>query len=90
MTTTGERLTQDITRCREATEEPCQRCGVRADVGCKHRPPLGLPPIAVAEPEDKEDGRHQSRKNGGQGWAFHRERFKLRSRSADGGKPSGE
>jgi hypothetical protein len=27
--------------------EPCGRCGVRADVGCRHRPAAGVPPLAI-------------------------------------------
>lgn len=30
-----------------APGEPCPRCNVRADVGCKHRPAEGPPPPAM-------------------------------------------
>lgn len=43
---------------REAPAEPCSRCGVRADVGCKHRPAQGAQPLAIARSNDeKPDGR---------------------------------
>lgn len=55
----------------EAPVEPCPRCGVRADVGCKHRPAEGVPPQAIVRTNhEKRDGR--SRPNSGQGWNFHR------------------
>lgn len=46
---------------------PCPRCAVRADVGCKHRQPMGVPPLPMVEPP------HKSRRgdNGG-GLSFHR------------------
>lgn len=37
--------------------EPCYFCEVRSDVGCKHRPAEGPPPLAIAEPDAKVDGR---------------------------------
>lgn len=74
MTTTGDRLKDELARAREAPAEPCGRCGVRADVGCKHRGPQGLPPVAVADPRPKIDARSHGN-NGGQGWAMHRDRF---------------
>lgn len=51
--------------------QPCDSCGVRGDVSCKHRPGLGAPPPAIANPNSKgKDGRKPSV---GQGWnAFHR------------------
>jgi hypothetical protein len=48
--------------------EPCQRCGVRADIGCRHQPAEGKAPVQVAEPPQP----RQRQKDGGQGWAFHR------------------
>lgn len=29
-------------------EMPCDRCGIRADIGCKHRKPIGPPPPNLA------------------------------------------
>lgn len=56
-----------------APEEPCQRCGVRADVGCRHRPAAGVVPLAIAMgDEPNHDGR--SRPNSGQGFNFHRQK----------------
>lgn len=42
-----------------APSEPCNRCGVRADVGCKHRPAEGALPIAMDPRRNKakRDGR---------------------------------
>jgi hypothetical protein len=42
-----------------APEEPCGRCGVRADVGCKHRPAVGVKPLAIerAKEPERKDGR---------------------------------
>jgi hypothetical protein len=34
---------------RPMVEPPCPRCNVRADIGCKHQPPSGPPPIAIEE-----------------------------------------
>jgi hypothetical protein len=53
----------------DAPEEPCWRCGVRADVGCKHRPAAGIAPRPVARVEDRR------RADKGQGLGFHRERL---------------
>lgn len=54
-----------------APSEPCSRCGVRADVGCRHRPAAGPPPPAMdPRGKPKKDGRHKSG-SGWQGRAFH-------------------
>lgn len=45
--------------------ESCYRCGVRADIGCKHRPAEGAPPLAIAQPEPEEDGRRSKISGGG-------------------------
>lgn len=58
---------------RLATAEPCLRCGVRADVGCRHRAAEGPAPLAIDDPEPPPDGR--SRPAGGQGWNFHTDQF---------------
>lgn len=51
-----------------ASSEPCPRCGVRADVGCKHQPAVGPAPPAIARADyEKRDGR----KNGLQGLLSH-------------------
>jgi hypothetical protein len=53
-----------------APDEPCWRCEVRADVGCKHREPTGVPPPAIAGGgEEKIDGRRAPRP--GAGLNFH-------------------
>jgi len=67
-----------------APNEPCPRCGVRADVGCKHRPAEGSPPPAIARAEyEKRDGR---RNYTGQGHNFHR--AKLSSLWGKAGNPT--
>jgi hypothetical protein len=50
--------------------EPCLRCGVRADVGCKHRPAEGRPPPAMdpRSAKPKRDGR--SKPSVSQGFNF--------------------
>lgn len=37
--------------------EPCWRCEVRSDIGCKHQPASGNPPIAFAKTKEKVDKR---------------------------------
>ena len=54
----------------EAPHEPCSYCGVRADVGCKHRPPSGPPPQTFPEKADRRKG--DTRRI--PGLAFHPER----------------
>lgn len=54
-----------------APAEPCRRCGVRADVGCKHRPAQGVVPLVVATAGDPPPLDRRSRPNGGQGLSFH-------------------
>ena len=58
-----------IISARQATIEPCGRCGVRADVGGKHRPAEGPPPIAVTDTRPPPDGRRAPRP--GAGLNFH-------------------
>lgn len=46
--------------------EPCFKCGVRADIGCRHQPAEGMAPIQTLEPADPRKAER------GQGlWAFH-------------------
>lgn len=47
--------------------EACTRCGVRADIGCKHRPAEGSAPVQ-GPPKT-----HANTRKSGQGWtAFHK------------------
>lgn len=56
-----QREQERLDRMRPAPVEPCGRCGVRADVGCKHRPAEGPPPLAIERSEIPLDGRRQQR-----------------------------
>jgi hypothetical protein len=58
--------------------EPCGRCGVRADVGCRHQPPEGEPPVQMAVVDKRRSvisggGRYKiTMSQDGQGKNFHR------------------
>lgn len=43
-----------------APHEPCGRCGTRADVGCRHQPPSGPPPLALQDSPDEPVDRRRS------------------------------
>lgn len=66
--------------------EPCARCGVRADVGCKHRPAAGDRPPAIASPDVKPDGRGGARP--GNGHNFHRNKAPTASIWGKEGNPT--
>lgn len=44
-------------------EAPCYNCGVRADVGCRHRAAIGTIPSAIEDASPKEDGRARANRN---------------------------
>lgn len=48
----------------------CGRCGVRADVGCKHQPAAGSAPPAITDGSLKADNRRRPPIRMG-GMAFH-------------------
>jgi hypothetical protein len=51
--------------------EPCGRCGVRADIGCKHRPAEGAPPASIRAAKPKA----RAQRFVGEGFsAFHKPR----------------
>lgn len=50
----GAHFRGDVPLDRLVDRDPCWKCGVRADVGCRHRPASGTAPV---EWEDSPDGR---------------------------------
>lgn len=60
----------------EAPAEPCPRCNVRADVGCKHQPASGVVPLAMTRASTFKPLPTQMRPGMGQGLAFHPGRLK--------------
>lgn len=63
--------------------EACPRCGIRADIGCKHQPAHGRAPV---QEEPRRDGRSIDR---GQGRAFAKsKKGNLNSRWGKAGNPT--